>query len=299
MSVEPKPAQLPLPGGQANATVRLHPLLTGELGAPPGFVARPAGRLSLVRGLGLGHSRRSWIWLPVPAFLIEHPGAGPLLVDTGLHPSVAIDPAQSFGRPAALAYRFRVQPNQNVAAQLRDREIDPASVAVVVMTHLHTDHASGVAELPQATFVVDGREWRSAIGSRGLVRGYRRQQFDYGFDWRALDFAAAEVDSFETFGQSLDLFGDGSVRLLSTPGHSAGHLSVLVRLRDREALLCGDAAYTRRAIDHDVAPLLVDDEHRFFRSLREIRRFVERTPGLVVIPGHDGEVWPTLDAVYD
>lgn len=299
MSVEPKPAELPLPGGQAGATVRLHPLLTGELGAPPGFLARPAGRFSLVRGLGVGRSRRGWLWLPIPAFLVEHPGAGPILVDTGLHPSVAIDPAQSFGRPTALAYRFRMQPNQGVAAQLRDRGLDPATIGVVVMTHLHTDHASGVSEFPQATFVVDGREWASAIGPRGVVRGYRREQFDYGFDWRAVDFDAAQVDSFESFGQSLDLFGDGSVRLLATPGHSRGHMSVLLRLREREALLCGDAALTRHAIDHDVAPLFVDDEHRFFRSLREIRRFVERTPGLVVIPGHDPETWPTLDAVYE
>jgi glyoxylase-like metal-dependent hydrolase (beta-lactamase superfamily II) len=299
MSVEPKPAELPLPGGQANATVRLHPLLTGELGAPPGFVARPPGRLGFVRGLGAGRSRKGWGWLPVPAFLVEHPGAGPILVDTGLHPSVAIDPAQSFGRATALAYRFRMQPEQAVAARLRDRGIDPAAVGTVVMTHLHTDHASGVSEFPQATFVVDRREWEGAIRPRGLLRAYRRQQFDYGFDWRAVDFDAPQVDSFATFGQSIDLFGDGSVRLLATPGHSPGHMSVLLRLAEREALLCADAAYTRHAIEHDDIPLFMDDEHRFFRSLREIRRFVERTPGLLVIPGHDPELWPSLDEVYE
>jgi N-acyl homoserine lactone hydrolase len=212
---------------------------------------------------------------------------------------VAIDPAQSFGRATALAYRVRMQPNQAVAAQLRDRGIDPAAVGTVVMTHLHTDHASGVSEFPQATFVVDRREWEGATRPRGLLRGYRREQFDYGFDWRAIDFDAPQVDSFATFGQSVDLFGDGSVRLLATPGHSPGHVSVLLRLREREALLCGDAAYTRHAIEHDDVPLVKDDEHRFFRSLREIRRFTERTPGLVVIPGHDPEVWPTLDALYE
>ena len=299
MSVEPKPAELPLPGGQPEATVRLHPLLSGEMGSPPGFLARPHGRFATIRGLGVGRSRKGWVWLPIPAFLVEHPGAGPFLVDTGLHASLAIDPRQNFGALAGRFNRFRMEPEQAVGAQLRARGIDHSQIGLVVMTHLHTDHASAVSDFPNATFVVDRREWESAIGSRGLTRGYRREQFDYGFDWRAIDYDAPEVDSFETFGGTVDLFGDGSVRLLATPGHTLGHQSVLLRLRDREALLCGDAAYTRRAIDEDITPLFMHDEHRFFRSLREIRRFVERTPGLVVIPGHDPEVWPTLQPVYE
>ena len=260
MSVEPKPAELPLPGGQPEATVRLHPLLTGEMGSPPGFLARPHGRFATIRGLGVGRSRKGWLWLPIPAFLVEHPGAGPFLVDTGLHASLAIDPRQNFGALAVRFNRFRMEPEQAVGAQLRARGIDHSQIGLVVMTHLHTNH---------------------------------------GFDWRAIDYDAPEVDSFETFGGTVDLFGDGSVRLLATPGHTLGHQSVLLRLRDREALLCGDAAYTRRAIDEDITPLFMHDDHRFFRSLREIRRFVERTPGLEVIPGHDPEVWPTLQPVYE
>lgn len=298
--MEPRPAELPLPGGRDGATVRLHPLLSGEMLAPPGLLERPKGRAKLLRAFGTGRSRGDWIWLPVPAFLVEHPGAGPLLVDTGLHPSVAIDAAQSFGSLAARFNEFRFEPAQAVAAHLRDRQVHPADVRVVVMTHLHTDHASGVSEFPDATFVVDRREWEGAARPRGTMRGYRPAQFDHGFDWRAVDYEAGDVDSFATFGASLDLFGDGSVRLVATPGHTAGHQSLVLRLRGREALLCGDAAYTLRAIsDETVTPLIMDDEHRWRRSLREIRRFVERTPGVVVIPGHDPDTWPRLDAVYE
>jgi len=299
VSVEPRPAELPLPGGVEGAIVRLHPLLSGEMHAPPGLLERPSGPLALPRGLQFGRVNDSWIWLPIPAFLVEHPGAGVLLVDTGLHPSIAFDPAQSFGRLGAKFNRFRMQPEQALQAQLRARGVDPAEVRVIVMTHLHTDHASGVSEFPDATFVLDGREWERAIGPRGLLHGYRTEQFDYGFDWRAVDFDDPSVDSFATFGHSVDLFGDGSVRLVSTPGHTVGHLSVLLRLRDREALLVGDAVYERGAIEEDVMPLVVQDEHHRRRSVKEIRRYLEQTPHSLVIPSHDRELWPTLDAFYE
>ena len=293
--MEPKPAELPLPGGREGATVRVHPLLAGEMSSPPGFIHRPSGRFVVPRTLA---SRKDRIWLPVPAFLIEHPGAGPVLVDTGLHPSVEIDPKQSFGRFGAAINTFRMNHDQAIAVQLRARGVEPAQIGVVVMTHLHWDHASGVSEFPDATFVVDGREWEAATRPRGSTRGYVPKQFDYPFDWRAVDYEGPSIDSFETFGASIDLFGDGSVRLLSTPGHTVGHQSVLLRLDGREALVCGDAAYTRAAIDGELMPLLMADEHRFRRSLKEIRRFVERTPGLVVFPGHDAETWPRLDSLY-
>jgi N-acyl homoserine lactone hydrolase len=298
VSAEIRPAQLPLPGGRPGATVRLHPLLTGEVRVPPGLLERPAGRFATLRGLGVGRSRRDWVWVPAPAFLVEHPGAGPILVDTGLHPSVAIDPAQSFGRLAARLSGFRVRPDQAVTAQLRARGVDPRDVALVVMTHLHTDHASGVSEFPQATFVLDGREWEVAIRRGGALRGYRTSQFDHGFDWWAVGFDGPEVESFAAFGQTLDLLGDGSIRLIATPGHTLGHQSVLLRLADREALLAGDAVYELRAIDGDVEPLFLQDHHLFWRSVREIRRYVERTPGALVIPGHDRDQWSTLEPVY-
>ncbi|MDX6698082.1 MAG: N-acyl homoserine lactone hydrolase [Solirubrobacteraceae bacterium] len=279
--------------------MRLHPLLSGEMHAPRGLLEAPSGPLRLVRGLEIGRSREDWLWLPIPAFLVEHPGAGPFLVDTGLHPSVALDPHQSFGSIAGRLNDFRFEPGQAVAAQLRDRGVNPADVGLVVMTHLHTDHASGVSEFPDATFLVDRREWASATAARGLPRGYRTQQFDYGFDWREVDFETGDIDSFGSFGASIDLFGDGSVRLVSTPGHSAGHMSLVLRLRGREALLTADAAYTLRAIREDVVPLVFHDLHRWRRSLHEVRRFVDSTPGLVVVPGHDGEAWAQLDDVYE
>src|SRR4029078_5219869 len=105
--------------------------------------------------------------------------------------------------------------------------------------------------------------------------------------------------SFASFGRTVDLFGDGSIRLLSTPGHSKGHMSVLLRLASgRELLLAGDAAYARRTIDEDLLPVFVEDVHRYRRSLREIRRYLEQTPDAEVIRGPHSDHWPAVRDTY-
>ena len=97
-AAEPQAAALPLPGGREGATVRVHPLLTATCKAPPGWLLAEEGRLASARAFGLGVPRSEWTQIPVVAFLVEHPGFGPFLIDTGFHASVAVDPKQNLGR---------------------------------------------------------------------------------------------------------------------------------------------------------------------------------------------------------
>lgn len=291
---QPKPLGHPLPGGRPGATVRLRPLLAAELRAPPGWFDSPGGRFAMPRVLV---SRQARVWAPVPGFLVEHPGAGHLLIDTGLHPSVGMEPSESLGSLGARVLVARGV-DGGVPARLHDLRIHTRDVSTVIMTHLHFDHSSGISEFPGATFVIDRREWEAA-SEGGAREGYRHAHFDHAFDWRTVAFDGPLSQGLSPFGRSIDLFGDGSVRLLSTPGHTLGHQSVLLRLRDRDALVCGDAAYLRATIEADAQPLLAADRHLFGRSLREIRRFVEGQPDALVIPGHDAQAWAQLDEVYD
>jgi N-acyl homoserine lactone hydrolase len=238
-AAEPRPAELPLAGGREGATVRLHPLLAGRALVPPAALLREGGRLAWARARGFRVAKDAFVPIPIPAFLLEHPAAGPVLIDAGLHPSVAVKPAESFGRVTLRAFRdIQMDAGQALPAQLRERDIDPAQVSVVVMTHLHVDHASGISEFPDATFVVSRTEWGAAT-SQGRFHGYVTRQFDHAFDYRLLDFDGAAVregagsartgaispSSFSGFARSFDLFGDGSVRAVYTPGHSRGHMS--------------------------------------------------------------------------
>jgi glyoxylase-like metal-dependent hydrolase (beta-lactamase superfamily II) len=165
------------------------------------------------------------------------------------------------------------------------------------MTHLHVDHASAVVEFPQATFVVDRREWEAA-SSHGERQGYHHRQFDHAFDWRTVDYESDAVQSFAGFARTLDLLGDGSIRLISTPGHTPGHQAVLLRTAQSEILIAGDAAYTERELRGDAMPLVVHDRHLLRRSQAEIRRYVEQTPRALVILSHDWDAWPKLASVY-
>lgn len=295
-SIDPGHAHLPLPGGVDGATVSVEPLLCGEVLAPPDYFNPPSGRFGELRALAARRSR--WFWLPVPAFLVEHPGVGAILIDTGFHPSVAADPRQNLGPLAGRFIKVRMDHDQAVAVQLAQRGLQPADIRVVVMTHLHFDHASAVSDFPGSTFVLDRREWDAAAAG-GVREGYNRRHFDHAFDWQTLDFQAREIASFAAFGHSADLFGDGSVRLLATPGHTPGHMSVLLRLKSGEMLLTGDAIYTLESLTHDLMPMFCPDHHVYRRSRAEIRRYAEQTPAAMIVPGHDPAVWPGLAERYE
>jgi N-acyl homoserine lactone hydrolase len=294
-ATEPQPAKLPLPGGRENAVVRVHPITTGTAMYPEDAFFRRGGRLAALRALGLGSKR---VEIPIPAYAVEHPGAGLILIDTGFHASLAVDPKANLGPVLGRVFNPMMGPDDGMPDQLRARGLDPKKVAVVVMTHLHVDHASGVSQFPDATFVVSEREWRSATEEKGLTGGYVRRQFDHAFDWRTIDFGGDDVSSFASFGRTLDLFGDGSVRLAYTPGHTLGHMSVVLRTGDGEFLVAADAAYTMRTLHESVMPYGAHDEHEFRRSLKEVQRYLEQTPGAVVSVGHDLEAFRALKPVY-
>ena len=301
LKAEAKRLTGPLPGGSsAGTTVTVEPLLTGTVEVPPHFLeGKGSGRMAELRMLGLATPRSRWLRIPVPAFLIRHPTAGAVMVDTGLHPSVVAKPAANLGRTTAWFSRPEVEPGEDVATQLRNRDIDPRKVETVLMTHLHLDHSSGISEFPNATFVIAEEEWRAATTDpRPALQGYRHSHYDYLFDYRTIDFDGRGISSYASFGRSFDLFGDGSVRLVYTPGHSAGHCSVVAHLRDNDFVIAGDAIYTFDQLHGGAPPPRPLDFHRWRRSLTELQLFHRNYPDATIVPGHDLGHWSELAPSY-
>ena len=169
-----------------------------------------------------------------------------------------------------------MKPEQAVTAQLRARGIDAAQIRFVVMTHLHATTRARSPSSPMRPSSSRSRSGRARGRAASRPTATCGASSTTASTTALFDFDAPEADSFATFGRSFDLFGDGSVRLVFTPGHTHGHMSVVLRLRDREVLLCGDAAYTMRDDRDRSLPCKMADEHLFRRSLREIQLYRSR-----------------------
>jgi N-acyl homoserine lactone hydrolase len=301
VSVEAKPLHEPLAGGTPGATVAVEPMVAGHTNLPLEAMESPGGRFAALKAGWATVTGRPPHEIPIVAFLVRHPSAGAILVDTGLHPSISTDGEENFGKLAARIGKPSLQAGEDVPARLRKRGLDPGEIPIVVMTHLHMDHTSAISEFPNSTFVVSETEWKAAAtGSRPLLNGYRRIHFDYAFDYRTIDFDRAGIDSYASFGRSFDLFGDGSIRLAFTPGHSAGHMSVIGRLKERDFVIGGDAMYTYRQLEAGTQmPPRPFDAHNFRRSLQELRLFRKQYPDAIITPGHDQSFYDQLDTRYE
>lgn len=294
--VEPQPLSAPLPGGQAGATVAVEPLIAGHVDFPRAAMVDQGGSFKTLRLARAITSAKQALSVPVPAFLIRHPSVGPILVDTGLHPSIASGGSENFGGLANRFGRPSLEPGEDVPSQLRAKGIEPRQVPVVVMTHLHLDHSSAISEFRDSTFVVSAAEWQDAAhGSKPSLNGYRRAHFDLAFDYRTVDFDGESIGSYASFGRTFDLFGDGSVRLAFTPGHSAGHCSVICRLAADDFVIGGDATYMAGQLEgtEPLAPRPFD-AHNLRRSVQELRLFHTQFPDAVITPGHDPDFYSRI-----
>jgi N-acyl homoserine lactone hydrolase len=162
--------------------------------------------------------------LPVPWFLLVHP-AGNVVIDGGLPPALAADPVGHWGAQRCAALRPCLPPDATVLPQLRRAGVDPRSVRWVIQSHLHLDHvgALGVIEhLPNAAVLVTRTELADALDADAGPSYVRADYDDEGIRWAPID----------TDGH--DVLGDGVLRCWRSPGHTDGHLSFTVTLRDGE-----------------------------------------------------------------
>ena len=216
--------------------------------------------------------------VPVPAYLIDHP-QGKVLFDTGLHVATQSDPE---GRLGELAQVFSVDfsQGQELAAQLAAMHVGVGEIRFLVNSHLHFDHAGGNAQIPNATLVVQRREWEA-----GCDPDLARTNFFDAADYD-LGHARLEVDGEH------DLFGDGRIVCIPTYGHTPGHQSLRVRLDGGELVLAADACYLRRTLEELHLSPIRHDREAMLDSLRKLRRL--RDAGARIFYGHDPEFWSGL-----
>lgn len=261
--------------------VRVHAIRTGSVRIRANQIrGKGHGPLRLLRTFaGIGWSD----WLPIYAWIIEHP-EGLIVVDTGETARVA-EP-DSFPRWHPYFRRGvqeRVSPEDEMGPQLENRWFDPRQVRWVVMTHLHTDHAGGLHHFPNSEILIDPREYAIAAGMRGRLRGFLPNRFPTWLEPTFIDFLPLPFGPFE---RSRPLTAAGDVVIVPTPGHTAGHVSVVVRTPEATYFLAGDASYSEALLLEGGVDGVAPDEVEARDTLRRIRELARDEP-LVYLPAHD------------
>lgn len=121
-------------------------------------------------------------------------------------------------------------------------------ISIIVNSHNHLDHAGGNSLFPNVSLIFEG--WQE------------KRQGDY------------------------DLFGDGSILLLSTPGHSWDHQSMLIRAERKQVILTGDACFRPSNLSNLQPPLILEDREEAIQSMKRLKE-ISKEKETVVLTSHD------------
>jgi N-acyl homoserine lactone hydrolase len=215
--------------------------------------------------------------LPVPAWVIEHP-QGVVLFDTGLHPGLRTSLDRLGGSSGSMA--IHLPEGADLTARLTASGWRPSDVDVVIFSHLHFDHCGGTAELPDARLVVQAAEWEAAHHPRLIQAAvYNPEDFDLG---HALQLIEGEFDVFD----------DGQIVCLPTPGHTKGHQALRLNLDSGPVVLTGDCVYFAAMLENLRVPRIGYNPDLQLQSMRELARL--QTDGCRLLFGHDLEQFESL-----
>ena len=217
------------------------------------------------------------VTLPITSWLIDHP-QGLVLFDTGMHQGLQHDTSR-LGRTVK-AFRPDYHPGEEVSARLDDRGIRPSDVDLMIFSHLHFDHAGGTGEIPDARIVINRAEWEAGHDAELIEQGvYSPIDYDHGHEVEQVD------------GQH-DVFGDGTLICVPTPGHTPGHQALRVELDSGPVVLTGDCIYFQRMLDEMLVPRFGHDTEQQLASMHKLAALQD--DGCRLLFGHDHEQLATL-----
>lgn len=249
--------------------LRLHVLAT------TGSVDPPAGLF--------GGSWTTRVALKVPAFVIEHPRAGPIVVGTGLSPALRDAPEQHFGWLLTQLLRPSVGEREDLGSQLEAAGFAPSRVRRVILPDCRFPQTGGLFMFREAE-VLAGRADREWALRSNLAAGVQREDLLAVQRWDPVDFATAKP--LGTLTRAIDLLGDGSVWLLDVAGYTPGAIAVLVRLPDGPVVLAGGAVPVVSTLRTPILPPVATDADGWWESAWRLKRLRELAD-VVVVPGFE------------
>ncbi|MEM8898756.1 MAG: N-acyl homoserine lactonase family protein [Bacteroidota bacterium] len=218
-------------------------------------------------------------WLPIWVWLIEHP-EGNILIDTGEQPAAltkkhyACDPATGWVNQKIL--KFQIEENWEVHRQLAKVGKSPEDIRWVVLTHMHLDHVDGLRHFSKSEIIVSQVEAVNPSGSIPCLLP----------SWFAPRRITYEKSLIPHFSHAKALTKAKDVVLLSTPGHTYGHQSVLIRRGEYDICLAGDVSFTQQQLLEDKVAGINADKTVSRKTYSEFLQYAKERP-LVYLPTHD------------
>lgn len=215
---------------------------------------------------------------------LKHPQHGTFILDTGVERALRDAPKKA----AVQGFVADVMKMETlkVHVPLADWiEQQPEPLAGVLMSHLHLDHVTGMPDVPRGTPIYAGP---GETGMRSFQNLLVAPNIDRALAGQApVSEWAFEKDADGRFEGLVDVFGDGSLWAIWTPGHTAGSTAYLARTTEGPVLYTGDNCHTAWGWDHDVEPgEFTADRARNADSLARLRQLAREFPAIQVRLGH-------------
>jgi glyoxylase-like metal-dependent hydrolase (beta-lactamase superfamily II) len=222
------------------------------------------------------------IRMPCPSYLVKR-GESLILFDTGIAPEVAADPRGFRAKYPRLELDYPL--TARLTDQLAILGYLPQDVTHVVTSHAHHDHCGGLFLFPKARHFIGAEEIRWAY--------WPDPPGEHNFDASCFEPLRGAQWHYIRKHQDHDLFGDRSVVVLSTPGHTPGSISMLVRLPGQAYILAGDAVHMREALAFPHAGVMDYNSRDVIDSIFRLRLLADSENARVLI-SHDPEDWHEL-----
>lgn len=232
---------------------------------------------------GIFRSKSKKLKLPVSCYLIEHPD-GKILIDTGWDTKYAYErPRRFFGMLDNISAPV-IERNDGIDSKLKNCGIMPEEISRVYFSHMDFDHTSGIPLVKKAQHFFAAKDEIADAGK-------------YFFRYVKETWNEISIEPFEytnsgigPVGRTYDVFGDGSVLLVNTPGHSHGHFSVKITgTTGKYVILAGDSVYTQTSVSNHIMPGFTVDKKLACKSVEWICECASDPNCLLVAPNHDPE----------
>lgn len=206
-------------------------------------------------GVDVGQQRH----LTDSCYLIVHP-KGVMIWDTGLPDALAKEPGGKIAKD-----NFVLRVNKTLLSQLYDIGYPPKTVRLMGLSHLHGDHVGNANLFPGATVLIQVPEYGAAFSKNPQAYGYN-----------PADYASLHRNPIKILHGDYDVFGDGTVVIKSTPGHTPGHQSLFLKLaRTGNILLSGDMVHYMDNWDNKRVPSINYDKAASLKSMQDMEKFME------------------------